>query len=151
MPVKAEPHFPIYAVDLGGGVARTNAAGGTLPPVDQKEITSTPWLFIWQGSIPSPRTLLADQGEKPPLFLILGENSLFLTQSSGKDKVILDTALSRVTELNHFFLYWEKGEEGGQDSLSCGDKGGTHEIRFFRKSALEVEEQLKQVGQRLCL
>jgi phosphohistidine swiveling domain-containing protein len=149
MPVKAETRFPIYAVDLGGGVARTKPPQGIMAAVDQKEITSTPWLFIRQGSIPAPGVLLTDREGNPPLFLILGENSLFLTRSSGKDKVILDTALSRVTELNHFFLHWEGGEEGGPDRLSCGEKGETHEIRFFRKSALEVEEQLKQVGQRL--
>ena len=112
LPVTGEYDFPIYAIDLGGGLAQSKPAGGTQTAIHRTEITSTPWLSIWQGLNPLPfaERIAFKQVEKPPIFLILSENTVFLNQSSEKDKVILDTALTEIAEFNHFFLSGKRGE-----------------------------------------
>jgi pyruvate,water dikinase len=160
LPVTGEDHFSIYAMDLGGGLTGSKSSKGTPTPIGRTQITSTPWAPLWQGiiNLPLSERTFKSQAEKPPVFLILSESTLFLCQSSETTKLIIDAALTGIAELDHFFLR-AKGKKNRKDPIATpaegffesdfADKEFVCEIRSFGRSAAEIKEHLKQVGGRL--
>jgi pyruvate, water dikinase len=149
-PVTGEFKFSIYAIDLGGALSPSKPGRGSQSSVHRTEITSTPWLFLWLGLNQLPGRTVPEPTEKPPLFLILSEDTLFLNRFSGKAKVILDATLAEIPESNHFFWYQDTEEKGGRQAAFPGqDQRPIREIQFSRRSAAEVEERLKQAGREL--
>jgi pyruvate,water dikinase len=149
-PVTGEFKFSAYAIDLGGALPPSKPARGSQSPVHPTEITSAPWLFLWQGLNQLPGRTVPEPTEKPHLFLILSEDTLFLNRFSEKAKVILDATLAEIPELNHFFWYQDMGKKGGPEAAVPGqDQRPIREIQFSRRPAAEVEEHLKQAGREL--
>lgn len=150
VPVTGEFNFSVFAIDLGGALSPSKPGRESQSPVHPAEITSTPWPFLWQGLNRLPGRTVPEPTEKPPLFLILSEDTLFLNRFSGKGKVILDATLAELPEYNHFFWYQDPGEKGGPEAAFPGpDERPIREIQFSRRSAAEVEERLKQAGREL--
>jgi hypothetical protein len=152
LPVREVP-FRLYVLDLGQGITRFETTSADPPAIHPKEITSSPWLPLWQGSTFSlSRKAFPLRAEEPTIYLMITENTLFLRKFSEATEVILDTVLTGIPELNHFWGHWEEGEnEDPGTHPSCGVKGPGHEIRLFGQPAAVIEEQLKRAGQRLAL
>ncbi|MGE5253455.1 MAG: hypothetical protein ACM3N7_05790, partial [Planctomycetaceae bacterium] len=149
-PVTGEFKFSVYAIDLGGALSPSTPARRSQLSVHPTEITSAPWLFLWQGLNPLPGRTIPEPKEKSPLFLILSEDTLFLNRFSEEAKVILDATLAESPEFNHFFWYQDMGKKGGPEAaFPVQDPRPIREIQFSRRSAAEVEERLKQAGREL--
>jgi phosphohistidine swiveling domain-containing protein len=160
LPVSGQDHLSIYVMDLGGGLTGSKSSPGTLTAIGRTQITSTPWAALSQGILTPPLSgkTFEPEAEKPPALLIVSENALFLGQSAGTTKLIVDAVLTGIPELDHFFLRCE-GKKNGQDLRAILSPGfleadfahgrQVYEIRSFGSSTAEIKEYLKQAGGRL--
>jgi pyruvate,water dikinase len=136
-----EAALPVYALDLDRDPNHPEpltdpAAGRGRNGIDPS---------LWQGinNLPYIRKTLNEAEGGSPAFLLRSENAFFLskcaTKEGLKDRMILDSVLTGIPELDHFFFYWEGKKRERERAI--------REIRVFGKSVEEIKRQiLRQEG-----
>jgi len=152
--------LPLYGVDLGEGMI-LNKNKARKPDQLEKDLASyKPWSLFHNGlSNPLISGLQKQRKKDPPLFMVVSENSIFLSGNSQEGQFVLDMVLTSVRELNHFFFRWQAGSG---DSLFIRNLSSiwewtdrqekkVYELTVFQKPPKEIERYGSQIGQAIAL
>ncbi|MFH0786746.1 MAG: hypothetical protein V2B13_03920 [Pseudomonadota bacterium] len=160
LPLSDTGDLPLYVIDLGKQTVSDRDKPRKTQQFEEALASCKLWPLFYGGlSLSSKGSPREQRKERPPLFVMVSENSLFLYGSSPGGTLILDMVLTSVRELNHFFFRWQAGSGDSPfirnlNSLwewTDQQEEKVYELAAFQKPPKEIERYGTQIGQGLAL